>query len=132
MSVDGKVGLKGLTYKGGSPMWSWVLHRISGIGLIVFVGLHVVASFFTHVVPSGGEMAIQINAVYESWGGQLFIYFCAIFHGLNGVRIAVTDFWPALLQYERELIWLEWLTFIPLYGLAAYFIIRNALALAGG
>lgn len=131
MSLNRKVGLKGLGYKGGSPMWSWVLHRISGLGLILFVGMHILASFFTHVVPSGGDVAIQINAVYEAWWFQIFIYFCAIFHGLNGIRIAITDFWPALLQYQRELIWLEWLVFVPLYGLAVFFIIQNYLAFGG-
>jgi succinate dehydrogenase / fumarate reductase, cytochrome b subunit len=131
MSVNRNVGLKGLGYKGGGPMWSWALHRISGLGLILFVGLHVLASFFTHVVPSGGDIAMNINGIYESWAFQIMIYFFAIFHGLNGLRIAICDFWPALLQYQRELIWLQWLTFIPLYGMALYFIITGAMA-AGG
>lgn len=130
MSLSRKVGLKGLGYKGGSPMWSWILHRISGLGLITFVSIHILASFFTHVVPAGGDIAIQINAIYEAWWFQIFIYFCVIFHGLNGVRIAITDFWPALLQYERELVEMEWFSFIILYGLALYFIVHNAMVLA--
>jgi succinate dehydrogenase / fumarate reductase cytochrome b subunit len=128
MAVGKNVGLRGLTYKGGSPMWSWLLHRISGLGMITFVSLHVVASFFMHVVADGGDVAININMIYESWPFQIFIYFCVIFHALNGFRIIMLDFWPKLLQYQRELTWLEWLVFVPVYGLTIFLVAQKALA----
>jgi succinate dehydrogenase / fumarate reductase cytochrome b subunit len=129
MTLSGKVGLaQGLGYKGGAPMWSWVLHRISGVGIVLFVGLHVLSSFFMDVVSSESDIPVIINTIYQSWAFQLFIYFCAIFHALNGLRIIVLDLWPKALQYQREITWLEWLTFIPIYGMGVYFILRNAFA----
>jgi succinate dehydrogenase / fumarate reductase cytochrome b subunit len=115
----------GLKYQGGGPMLAWMLHRITGIGILVFVGLHVLASFFMQQV--GSEWATAINTVYESWIFQLFIVFFVVFHALNGLRIVILDVWPKFLQYQREALWLEWLVFAPIYGLTIFVIIQRAL-----
>jgi succinate dehydrogenase / fumarate reductase cytochrome b subunit len=120
------VGLHGLRYQGGGPMLSWLLHRISGLGMIVFVSLHVLASFFTQ--QFGDDTAIFINTIYESVYFQIFIYFCVIFHTLNGLRILILDMWPKLLEYQREATWLQWMIFIPIYGLAVFLMIQRALS----
>ena len=90
MALDRKVGLlEGLRYQGGGPMLAWILHRVSGVGMIVFVSLHVVASFLTQQM--GSDLGIAINIIYESLYFQLFIFFCVIFHTVNGLRIIVLD-----------------------------------------
>ncbi|RLD97405.1 MAG: hypothetical protein DRJ13_12350, partial [Bacteroidetes bacterium] len=82
MALSRKVGLiAGAKYKGGGPMLAWVFHRISGLGIIIFVTLHVLASFLTQQM--GSDLGIFINIIYESIYFQLFIVFCAIFHGVN-------------------------------------------------
>lgn len=127
MSLSRNVGFfAGLRYKGGGPMWSWMLHRITGVGILVFVGLHVVASFFMQQV--GSDWAIAVNTIYESWIFQIVVVFCVIFHALNGLRIAALDLWPQYVQYQREALWLEWLIFAPVYGLTVFVIIQHALA----
>jgi succinate dehydrogenase / fumarate reductase cytochrome b subunit len=126
MAFGKGIGLKGMTYQGGGPMLVWLLHRISGLGLIIFVGLHVVVSFLSHT--QGSELATSINAIYEGLPFQLFIYFCVIFHTLNGTRIIILDLWPQFLKYQREATWIEWFIFIPVYGLTAFLMIQRALA----
>ena len=124
MALDRKVGFfAGLKYKGGGPMWAWILHRISGIGMVLFVGLHVVASFFTQQI--GSDWAITINIIYESVYFQLFIVFCVLLHGLNGIRIIVLDLWPKLIRYQKEAIWMQWLIFIPVYGLTIFIMLQR-------
>lgn len=126
MVVKRNVGLiTGLTYRGGSPMLVWLLHRISGLGIIIFVTLHILAGLL--IQQYGGTLAVTINTVFESIYFQVFIYFCVIFHTLNGLRIVIMDIWPKLLEYQREVIWLEWLVFIPVYGLVIFVMISNAI-----
>ena len=126
MGLDRKVGFfQGLRYAGGGPMYAWILHRISGIGIVVFVSLHVIASFFTQQM--GSDWAIAINAVYEHWIFQIFVIFIVLFHALNGLRIVILDLWPQFLQYQREAIWLEWAVFIPVYALAVFLILQRNL-----
>jgi len=126
MVVKRNVGLlTGLKYRGGSPMLVWLLHRISGLGIIIFVTLHMLAGLL--IQQYGGTLAVTINTVYESIYFQIFIYFCVIFHTLNGLRIVIMDIWPKLLEYQREVIWLEWLIFVPTYGLVVFVMISNAI-----
>jgi succinate dehydrogenase / fumarate reductase cytochrome b subunit len=127
MALNRKVGLiAGAKYKGGGPMLAWALHRISGLGIILFVALHVIASFLTQQM--GSDLGISINILYESIYFQLFIVFCAIFHGVNGFRIIVLDIWPRLIRYQKESTWLEWFVILPLYLLTAFIMIRRFLA----
>jgi len=127
MALDRKVGLlEGLRYQGGGPMLAWILHRVSGVGMIVFVSLHVVASFLTQQM--GSDLGIAINIIYESLYFQLFIFFCVIFHTVNGLRIIVLDTWPKLIRYQKESTWLEWFIVLPVYGLAVLIMIRRHLA----
>ncbi len=106
-------------------MLAWILHRLSGLAMILFIGTHVVASFFMQQV--GGDVATAINIVYESVYFQVFIYFVVIFHTLNGLRIIVLDTWPKMLEYQREMTWLQWLIFIPIYGLTVFIMITKAI-----
>jgi succinate dehydrogenase / fumarate reductase, cytochrome b subunit len=126
MSAGRNPGLQGFSYKGGATMWSWMLHRVSGLGMIVFIAMHVVSAFLLQQYGSGVGKAF--NTVYESWPFQAFIYFCVIFHALNGARIIVLDVWPQLLVYQREATWLQWLIFIPVYGLTLLIMVLRGLS----
>lgn len=127
MALNRKVGFfQGLKYQGGGPMLAWMLHRITGIAILVFVGLHVVSSFFMQ--QTGSDTATFINTIYEHWIFQIFVAFFVLFHALNGFRIAILDIWPKFLVYERETLWLQWFIFIPVYGLTIFILIQNALA----
>ena len=65
MALSRKVSiLAGAKYKGGGPMLAWVLHRISGLSIILFVALHVIASFLTQQL--GSDLGISVNIIYQS------------------------------------------------------------------
>lgn len=113
--------MEGLRYQGGGPQIAWLLHRLSGLGMALFVGAHVLASFL------GGDAGAFINQIYESWWFQIVVVFCALFHGINGLRITILDLWPKLLEHQREAIWVEWFVFLPVFGLATFVIVRTAL-----
>ncbi len=121
MGLNRNVGLlTGLRYRGKGPMLTFVLHRIGGVGMAVFIAIHILASF---VGGSGGQF---FNAIYEHWTFQIVVFFCAMFHAINGLRITILDLWPQLIEYQQEAIWVEWAVFIPLYSFAVYVIIRSA------
>jgi hypothetical protein len=35
--------------------------------------------------------------------------------------------WPQFLEYQQESLWLQWLVFIPVYGLTIFVLITHAL-----
>ena len=127
MGLKRDVSLKdALRYKGNGPMLTYILHRIGGLGMVLFVSLHVLAGFLMNQ-PWGSSVGIFINSIYEHWLFQIFIFFCVLFHIINGLRITILDLWPKLIEYQREAIWLEWMVFLPVYGLAVYILLNTAL-----
>ena len=110
-----------LRYKGQGPMLTYVLHRIGGLGMAIFVTTHILASFL------GGKGGVFVNSIYENWIFQLLIFFFVMFHAINGLRITILDLFPKLIEHSREAIWLEWAVFLPLYGFAVYVIVRTGL-----
>lgn len=116
MALDRNVGLKGFRYRGGLPMLSWRLHRWTGIGIVVFVSLHMIASLSG---SQGSDWGIAINTVYESVYFQLVVVFLVYYHALHGLRVILLDLWPRLLEYQREITWAQWLIFVPLYLMSA-------------
>jgi succinate dehydrogenase / fumarate reductase cytochrome b subunit len=122
MGLKRNVSLKdALRYQGKGPMLTYFLHRIGGLGMVTFVGLHVLASFM------GGTVGRSINLIYENWVFQIVIFFLVLFHMINGLRIILLDLWPKLVEHQREAIWLEWMVFLPVYGMAVYVIVTTAL-----
>ena len=110
-----------LRYKGQGPFLTYTLHRIGGIGMAIFITTHMLASFL------GGKGGAFVNLIYENWLFQIFIFFCVLFHAINGLRITILDLLPKLITYQREAIWIEWAVFIPVYGLAVIVITNTAL-----
>ncbi len=126
MGLSRRVGLlQGLKYQGKGPMLAWILHRISGICIAVFVGIHIISSFFMQQL--GSDWATTLNTIYESWIFQILVIFIVIFHALNGLRIIILDIWPQLLVYQREALWLQWFIFLPIYGLAIFILVQRSL-----
>ena len=110
-----------LRYNGQGPMLTFVLHRIGGLGMAIFVTTHILASFL------GGKGGVFVNSIFENWIFQLFIFFFVMFHAINGMRITLFDLFPKLLVHHREAMWLEWAIFLPLYAFAVYVIVRTGL-----
>lgn len=111
----------GLRYKGQGPYLTFILHRIGGLGMGIFVAVHILASFM------GGDIGSFLNNIYENWAFQIFIFFCALFHAINGLRITLSDLFPKLIEFQREAIWIEWAVFLPVFGIAVFVILSTGL-----
>jgi succinate dehydrogenase / fumarate reductase cytochrome b subunit len=117
-------GLKGWLYEGSTPYYAFALHRLTAMGIILFVGLHILASFSMQQLL--GTWGTAINTIYEAWWFQIVVVFCVIFHTFNGFRVAILDIWPKLIKYSREAVYLLWAVFIPVYLLTVYLIVTKA------
>ena len=127
MSLKRNVALmQGLRYQGKGPMLAFILHRISGLGIALFVGLHMLASYLANQAW-GAEAGVFINTIYEHWLFQVFMLFFALFHVINGLRILILDIWPKLVEHQREAIWMVWFVFLPVYSIALVVILKSGL-----
>ena len=92
-------------YRGREGQWSWLAHRVTGVGIILFLFAHVVD---TALVGWGPNAYNRVVAVYHNPFVRLLelaLVGMVIYHALNGVRIMVIDFWPRANDFNRQMIY---------------------------
>ena len=94
-------------------MWTWVLHRITGVSIFFFLFAHVVDTAMVRVSPEVYNTAVETykNPIVGVMEAGLVA--AVLFHGLNGVRIILVDFWEQGPRYQRQLT----------YGVAGLFVV---------
>ena len=93
----------GTLYKGSPGQWSWLLHRITGVAVILFLFAHVID---TAVVGWGPEAYNRVIGVYHNWVVKLLelgLVAAVLYHAINGVKIMVFDFWPASSRHMKPI-----------------------------
>ncbi len=93
----------GPIYKGHEGQYSWLLHRITGVAIILFLFAHVID---TAVVGWGPEAYNRVVSVYENPIVRLLelgLVAAVMYHSLNGVKIMLLDFFPRLVPHIRAL-----------------------------
>ncbi len=122
-----------LRYRGGEGMLAWAFHRISGIAIWAFILLHVLDIWLVGANPSLYDDVLAIYASPLGRVGETLLGAALLYHALNGLRIIVMDFWPAMTRYHKQLWYASWVLFVivgipvavqimaPAFGLAAPF-----------
>ncbi len=78
-------------YRGREGQLAWLLHRITGLGVLLFLAIHIVDTAFVYFRP---DLYSEVLNVYRStlFGlGEIVLVFCLFYHGVNGARIAYVD-----------------------------------------
>ena len=97
---------RGTLYRGNEGMWSWVLHRITGVAIFFFLLVHVLDTALIRVSPEA------YNAVMSTYKnpimglGETALVAAIAFHALNGLRIILVDYWSKGTKYQRVLFWI--------------------------
>ena len=86
-----------LTYKGMEGHYAFLLHRLTGLGTLLFLIIHILDTATVYYFPSLYEHAIALYRSTPFMIGEIGLVFSVIFHGVNGVRIALTD-----LYFEKQ------------------------------
>jgi succinate dehydrogenase / fumarate reductase cytochrome b subunit len=114
------------TYRGREGTWAWAFHRLSGVGVWLFVVLHVIDIY---LVGGNPDAYNEILRFYASPIGRLMevvLGAALLYHALNGLRIIIIDLWPAMTVHHRALWWASWTIFV-LVGIPGAVIILRPL-----
>jgi len=84
-------------------MWSWVAHRITGVMLFFFLFAHVIDTAMVRVSPEAYNAAVETykNPIVGIMEVGLVAAF--LFHGLNGIRVILVDFWSKGPRYQKQM-----------------------------
>jgi len=80
-----------LGYRGRTGHWSFLLHRITGLGTLLFLAIHILDTAMVHFNPT---LYMEVIGIYRTTLVgimEIGLVFCVLFHGMNGLRIAIFD-----------------------------------------
>lgn len=86
----------GSLYKGHPGQWSWVLHRITGVAVILFLFVHVVDTALIGWGPDAYEKVLHAYANPLIHLLELGLVIAVLYHSINGFKVTLIDFFPSL------------------------------------
>jgi succinate dehydrogenase cytochrome b556 subunit len=108
-----------LRYRGAIGQWSWVFHRLTGLGVLLFLILHVIDTSWAVFYPGLYEKAIAIYQTPLFTVGEFALVAAVVYHAFNGLRIAILDYKPEWWKHQEKaayaVLGLTVLTLIPTF-----------------
>ncbi|MBS1261134.1 MAG: Succinate dehydrogenase 2 membrane subunit SdhC [Calditrichaeota bacterium] len=79
-------------YRWQTGQVAWLLHRITGLALVLYITMHiwVVSSLQLGEGPFEATMAFVQSPLFRFL--EVGLFFCVIYHALNGLRVIAIDF----------------------------------------
>ncbi len=93
----------GTLYRGREGMWSWVAHRITGVVIFFFLFAHVIDTAMVRVSPEAYNVAVETYKNPIVGVMEIGLVAAVVFHGLNGIRIILVDFWSQGPRFHRQM-----------------------------
>lgn len=96
---------------GGGYRWftgslAFVLHRVSGVALLVYLFFHILSIAKANTVdPTTYDLMIRRFQEPDFKIGELLLYGALLFHGINGIRILFVDFAIGPTRFHKKLFW---------------------------
>ncbi|CAN5297852.1 succinate dehydrogenase, cytochrome b556 subunit [soil metagenome] len=96
----------GTLYRGREGMWSWVLHRITGVAIYFFLLVHVLDTSLVRLSPEAYNAVIDTYKTPIMGLGEAALVAAIVFHAFNGLRIILIDFWGFGTRHQRLMFWI--------------------------
>jgi succinate dehydrogenase / fumarate reductase, cytochrome b subunit len=107
---------RAVTYRGREGQIAWMLHRIAGVGVFIFLAGHI---FDIFLMAFGPEVFDTMLFFYHQFLFKLLIifglYLGVLYHALNGIRVVIIDFWPSMNKHQARLWRIQMVIFAVAY-----------------
>ncbi len=118
-----------IKYKGRTGQWAWIFHRVSGLGVALFLTIHILDTASIYFSRPVYEWFVGLYKTPLFGMGEIGLLACVIYHALNGLRVIGVDFWPQLTVHQRRMSYavyvLFFLVFIPSGGIMLWRILQH-------
>ncbi len=92
-------------YNGDIGQYAWALHRATGIGVLFFLIIHIIDIMLIGLGPEVYDDSVEVYGNVFLLPMEIALVGAVIYHTLNGIRIALIDFWEMGTRRERQLFW---------------------------
>ena len=100
---ESKTKIAGTLYRGHEGMWSWVLHRITGIAIYYFLLVHVLDTATLRISPEVYNGVIGAYKTPIMGIGEAGLVAAIVFHAMNGLRVILVDSTSWGTKYQRQM-----------------------------
>jgi succinate dehydrogenase / fumarate reductase cytochrome b subunit len=87
-------------------MWSWVLHRITGLAIFFFLLVHILDTALERLSPEAYNAVIGTYKTPLIGLAETGLVAAILFHALNGVRVILIDYWRKGAKYQNVMFWI--------------------------
>jgi succinate dehydrogenase / fumarate reductase cytochrome b subunit len=109
------------SYRGGLGQWAWLFHRLSGLGVVLFLMAHILDTASVHFAPNEYNFFVRLYKSPLFGLAEIALGAALLYHGLNGLKLIILDFWPSLWPKHDQIqiaVWVLFLVlFIPMAGI---------------
>lgn len=90
-------------YSGSSGQYAWALHRITGLGILAFLLIHIIDIM---LLGLGSRIYNCTVSFYSNWivlPMEIFLVLAVLYHSFNGIRLILVDFWHEGVYRQKEM-----------------------------
>lgn len=90
-------------YRGDPGQYAWILHRATGLGIIGFLLIHILDIMLIGLGRDVYDHTVEFYGHAFIIPMEIALVGAVIYHGLNGIRVTLIDFWELGVQRQRQL-----------------------------
>ena len=105
-------------------MWAWIFHRVTGVGILLFLLIHILDTSLILLGPNAYNHMISLYKQPFFRPMEVALLAAILYHSLNGIRISLMDFWPSLMKFEASLFYVVMVLFFILFIPASYIMVK--------
>src|SRR5271157_4001440 len=99
-------------YRGRFGQLDWVLRRLAGLGVILFLLLHVIDTATVYFAPPAYAWFINLYRSPIFGLGEIALAGAVVYHVMSGLCIIILDLFPALWRYRPQARLVVWGLFV--------------------
>jgi succinate dehydrogenase / fumarate reductase cytochrome b subunit len=111
-------------YRKHSGSWAWILHRITGLGLTIYILVHIIALTGLLKGPAAFNEEMKLFSSPLFVFGEWFLGVLVMFHAINGVRIVLIDLGNGA-RYHKEILALVYALSVIIVAGMAFLMFRH-------
>jgi succinate dehydrogenase / fumarate reductase cytochrome b subunit len=110
-------------YRGKSGQYTWLAHRLAGLGILFFLLIHVWETANASLNPNIYAWTIEVFKTPPFGLGEIAVYGAVLFHSFNGLRITLLDYKPELWHLQSRSVKIVWIVFLVIFVPIALYLI---------
>jgi succinate dehydrogenase / fumarate reductase cytochrome b subunit len=92
-----------VSYRVSWAQLAWFGHRMSGIGILVYLFIHIVETSTVTLGPDVYDATLGLFRNLPVRLGEIVLMAALVYHSLNGLKVILLDFFPATTTWYRPL-----------------------------